>query len=107
MKTKCYSVRLESLIPYSEKAYKAVAFDGSTAFIPTNQVFGEDLEVQKSDAYWISAWILEQRNIQYSCKKVGWFDSDSREMLPTYHVEKHTPKKRVKVMSNEIKELKK
>lgn len=72
-KTKCYSVRLESLTSISEKAYKAVAFDGSSAILPKSQVFGPDYEVQKSDAYWISAWILEQKDIQYSSKKVRWF----------------------------------
>lgn len=72
-KTKCYSVRLESLSSISEKAYKATAFDGSTAIIPKSQVFGQDFEVQKSDAYWISSWILEQKELQYSDKKVRWF----------------------------------
>lgn len=73
-KVKCYSVRLESLISISDKAYKATAFDGSTAIIPKSQVFGQDYEVQKSDAYWISAWILEQKSLQYSHKKASWFD---------------------------------
>ncbi|KAA6348485.1 hypothetical protein EZS27_004085 [termite gut metagenome] len=75
-KIKCYSVRLESLREISEKAYKATAFDGSTAVIPKSMVFGEDLEIEKSDAYWIAAFILEKddRNLQYSSKKVKWFD---------------------------------
>lgn len=75
-KVKCYSVRLESLTEISEKAYKAVAFDGSTAIIPKSQVFGKDYEVQKSDAYWISEWILQQKSLQYSRKKVQWFSRD-------------------------------
>lgn len=75
-KVKCYSVRLESLTEISEKAYKAVAFDGSTAIIPKSQVFGEDYEVQKSDAYWISEWLLQQKSLQYSRKKVQWFSKD-------------------------------
>jgi len=74
-KVKCYSVRLESLISISEKAYKATCFDGSTAIIPKSQVFGTDFEVQKSDAYWISAWILDQKELQYSSKKVSYFDT--------------------------------
>lgn len=73
MKVKCFSVRLQTLYEISEKAFRAVAFDGSTAIIPKSQVFGRDCEVQKSDAYWISAWILEQKEIQYSNKKVKWF----------------------------------
>ena len=41
MKVLCYSVRLSSLTSISEKAYKAVAFDGSEAIIPKSQVLGQ------------------------------------------------------------------
>lgn len=74
-KTKCFSVRLQSLVSISDQAYKATGFDGLTDIIPKSQVFGPDLEVSKSEAYWISAWILEKKNIQYSNKKVMWFNS--------------------------------
>lgn len=93
MKTKCYSVRLQSLSRISAKACKATSFDGSEDIIPASQVFGQDYDVTKSDAYWISAWILSKKNIQYSAKKEAWFDSDTRRMLPTYHIEKHVPKR--------------
>lgn len=73
MKKKYYSVRLKSLVEISEKAYKATAFDGSEAILPKSQVFGMDYEVQNSDAYWISAWILQQKELQHSTKKVRWF----------------------------------
>lgn len=73
MKTMCYSVRLAEFKQISEKCYSAVAFDGSKALIPVCEFFGCDYEVEKSDAYWISAWILEKKNIQYSKKKVRWF----------------------------------
>lgn len=75
-KYKCYSVRLEMLEDYSEKSYKAHAFDGSTAFIPKSAVFGQDFDVQKSDAYWIAAWVLDKDDckLQYSSKKVKWFE---------------------------------
>jgi hypothetical protein len=69
MKTLCYSVRLASLTEISERCYKAKAFDGSEALIPKSQVFGEDNDVQKCDAYWISAWILERKDLQFSEKK--------------------------------------
>jgi len=72
-KTMCYSVRLESLTEISPKAYKAVAFDGSEAIIPKSQVYGQDYEVQKCLAVWISAWILEKKELQFSDKKVRWF----------------------------------
>ncbi len=105
MKTKCYSVRLESLVSISDKAYKATAFDGSTAIIPKSQVFRNDYEVQKSEAYWISSWILGQKDIQYSTKKEAWFDSDTGDMLPTYKVEHHIPKEKEKENIHIIKEL--
>ena len=41
MKVLCYSVRLSSLTSISEKAYKAVAFDGSEAIIPKSQALGQ------------------------------------------------------------------
>ena len=37
MKTLCYSVRLESLVRISDKAFRATAFDGSTDIIPDSQ----------------------------------------------------------------------
>lgn len=93
MKTKCYSVRLESMTLVSPKCWKARAFDGSEAMIPASQVFGEDYEVQKSEAWWISAWILERKNLQYSTKKEAWFDSETGEQLPTFTIIKHVPEK--------------
>jgi hypothetical protein len=99
MKTKCYSVRLQSLVSISDKAFKAIAFDGSEAIIPKSQVLGQDYDVHKSEAYWISAWILEKKDIQYSYKKAAWFDENGR-MLPDYKIEKHKPPKVEPVISN-------
>jgi hypothetical protein len=90
MKTKCYSVRLQSLVGISDRALKAVAFDGSSAILPKSQVFGADFSVEKSDAYWISAWILEQKELQYSSKKEAWFD-ESGNMVPHFYIERHKP----------------
>jgi hypothetical protein len=104
MKTLCYSVRLESLVRISDKAFKATAFDGSSDIIPASQVFGMDYEVQKSDAYWISAWILEKKSIQYSGKKQAWFDENGHQ-LPTYTIERHTPEKIAAKETNIISEL--
>lgn len=105
MKTLCYSVRLESLVKISDKAYKATSFDGTTDIIPASQVFGHDYDVVKSDAYWISAWILDKKNIQYSSKKKAWFDENGHQ-LPTYIVEHHTPKRQKAKDNNVINELK-
>lgn len=106
MRTECVSVRLESLYSISEKAYKAVAFDGSEAIIPKSQVFGRDYDVIKSEAWWISAWILEKKELQYSDKKRAWFDNESRERLPDIIVEKHRPERVEPLDNNEIEELK-
>lgn len=97
MKTRCYSVRLESLVSISGKAFKARAFDGSEAIIPKSQVFSPDYDVQKSEAYWISAWILEKKDLQYSDKKEAWFDENGN-MLPSYHIEKHKPERKEPVI---------
>lgn len=105
MRTLCYSVRLESLVRISDKAYKARAFDGSTAIIPASQIFGMDYDIQKSDACWISAWILGKKSIQYSGKKRAWFDENGH-IMPTYTIERHTPEKKAAKESNEINELK-
>lgn len=105
MKIKCYSVRLQSLVAISDKAYKATAFDGSSDIIPASQVFGPDYEVSKSQAYWISAWILDKKSIQYSKKKSAFFDKETGRMLPTIIVEKHKPVLVTPVGSNEIDDL--
>jgi hypothetical protein len=93
MKTKVISVRLEDLVSISEKAYKAVAFDGSCAIIPKSQVFGVDYDVQKSNAYWISEWILEKKDIQYSRKKTAWFNTETNRLEPNITVTYHKPVK--------------
>jgi hypothetical protein len=83
-KTKVYSVRLQSLLSISPKAYKAKGFDGSEAILPKSQVFGPDYDVTKSEAYWIAAWILEQKELQYSTKKAGWFNPETGKIEPDF-----------------------
>lgn len=75
----------------SPNCFKAISFDGSESLIPSSQVFGPDLEVEKSEAFFISAWILDKKNLQYSIKKEAWFDSATRQRLPFYTVHKHVP----------------
>jgi len=107
MKTKCCSVRLQSLVSISDKAYKATAFDGSEAVLPKSQVFGLDYEVSKSEAYWIASWILEKKELQYSGKKIGWFNPDSGRMEPNIEIiiEKHIPEIIQAVNLKPLKEL--
>lgn len=107
MKVLCYSVRLSSLTRISDKCMCATAFDGSEALIPTSQIFGQDYSVSKSEAYWISAWILEKKELQYSSKKEAWFDSVTGKMLPTYKIEKHKPEKVQPKENNYIERIKK
>ena len=104
MRTRCFSVRLQDLQSISDKAFKAVAFDGSEAILPKSQVFGRDWDIAKSEAYWISAWILEKKDLQYSHKKEAFFDSVSREQLPSYTIEKHIPEIHT-VVNNHIDSL--
>lgn len=108
-KIKVYSVRLQNLTTISDKCYKATAFDGSEALIPKSQVFGRDYDVQKSDAYWISAWILEQKNIQYSQKKEGWYNPSTMNVEAPYYLEvaHHKPEQVAPIKNNSIPELKK
>ncbi len=101
MKNKCYSVRLKSLVLITDKAYKAEGFDGSEAILPISQVFGRDLEVKKTKAYWISAWILEKKNLQYSTKKIGWFDK-AKGIMRIY---RNIPPKKQPIMSTINKDL--
>ncbi|MDR0872243.1 MAG: hypothetical protein LBN27_02090 [Prevotellaceae bacterium] len=107
MKIKCYSVCFESLISITDKAYKVTCFDGTEAIIPKSRFFGQDTEKQRAEYYWVSAYILEDRKLQYSDKKVAWFESETKEMLPTYTVEHHTPEKIQPIENNIINELKK
>lgn len=106
MKSLCYSVRLSSLTAISDKCYLATAFDGSEALIPKSQVFGQDYSVSKSEAYWISEWILKQKDLQYSDKKQATFDSVTRKEVSVWIVEKHEPTKIDPLENNTIKELK-
>lgn len=100
MKTLCYSVRIESITEISTKCFKATGFDGSESLIPKSQVFGQDYEVYKSEAYWVSAWFLEQKDLQFSRKKEAFFDSETRKKLPSISYQKHTPKQ---IIVKEIK----
>lgn len=106
MRTLCYSVRLKSLDSISEKAYRAVSFDGSSAILPKTSVFGPDFSVSKSDAWWVAAWILEKKDIQYSRKKSCMFD-DNGNQLPSFKIERHVPDTVHPVSDNTIESLRK
>lgn len=104
-RTLCYSVRLESLVSISDRAFKARGFDGSEDVIPKSQVFGPDYSVTKSDAYWIAAWLLEKKHLQYSKKKKAWFDASTRQILPNKTVTTHIPSRHTPIEPTADEEL--
>jgi hypothetical protein len=86
-------VRLESFYLISPKCYKAIAFDGSEALIPASQYFGQDCDVSKSEAYWISEWILSKNSqLQHSNKKWTIFSKEGKN-IGQISFEHHVPKK--------------
>lgn len=91
MKTKCYSVRVESMRRISDKCYSARSFDGREALIPASQVYGQDMEVSKSEAWWITAWILEKKDLQYSTKKESFFYTATGKRAPDVEIVVHVP----------------
>lgn len=97
MRAKYISVRLDYMVSISPKCYKAVAFDGSEALIPKSQVQGRDWLVSKSEAWWISEWILGKVDLQHSNKKAAWFEDGV--MKPTYTKVIHKPERKEPVIS--------
>lgn len=105
MKVKAISVRLQALASISDRAYKAVAFDDSEAIIPKSQVMGRDWSVSKSEAWWISEWILGKVDLQHSNKKVAYFDRNTGKMLPEITKTVHKPDRKDPVISKPNKNL--
>lgn len=83
---------MESFYSISPKCYKAIAFNGSEALIPASQYFGPDNSVIKSEAHWISAWILEKKQLQFSKKKWTIFSKDGQN-IGQIEFKHHVPKK--------------
>jgi hypothetical protein len=108
MKVRCYSVRLKSLTDISLKCLKGEDWQGNTALIPKSQFYGQDYNVIKSDAYWVSAWLVEKEDfgLMVSMKKQATFDSVTGKEVPTWTIEKHEPIKIEPLENNTIKELK-
>ena len=103
-KTQCFSVRLETLVSISDKAYKVRSYDGSEDILPKSCVSGKDHEVKKNNAYWVASWILPKKRIQYSTKKEAWFDERGKR-LPEYSSVRHKPNRMGPVLDNSVKEL--
>ena len=102
---KCYLVKLKSLIRISDKAYKATAFDGTEDILPVKMVIARESSITTSEAWWVSAWILERKKIPYSKKDHKYFDIETLKEKPEVIIEKHKPKPLTPVASNEISSL--
>lgn len=76
-KTLCLSVRLESIVSISEKAYKARSFDGSEDILPKSCVFGQDYEIAKNLGMEAEEIIRlkQQLGIAHAFKNVEYSDS--------------------------------
>lgn len=104
-KTLCYSVCVSSIVSISDKAYRVACFDGSEDIVPKSQVFGRDHDVSSSEAYWISAWILGKKRLQYTDKRKAMFDETGRKYDYIEYRHHQAPVKAC-VASNEIDHLK-
>ncbi|MEC5157037.1 hypothetical protein [Chryseobacterium sp. MP_3.2] len=110
-KIKVVSVRLKTLTEISLKCYKAADWQGNSALIPKSQVFGQDCDVIKCDAYWISEWFArkEDFDLMISLKKIGWYNPNSGNVEQNFEiiVEHHSPAKISPLENNTIEKLKK
>lgn len=102
---KYYSVRLKSLVSISEKAFLAEDFNGNKDIIPKSQVAGQDYNVTKSEAYWISEWILTKKTLTYG--KNWTYFSKSGKNIGRIEIKHHVPKHKEPKQSNEISGLRK
>jgi hypothetical protein len=85
---KCYKVKLKDLSSISEKAYKATAYDGSSCILPKSQV----IRPIDNDAWYISTWIMDQKEIQHSKKNIFMVDTSTMQARPFVVIEHHVPK---------------
>lgn len=83
---KCYLVKLAEFVQISDKCYKAVDYAGNEALIPASQFCG----YSGSNGVYLTAWILERKNLQYSQKHpVDILDGGVNDDVVV--VRKHTP----------------
>lgn len=88
-KTRAISIRLKSLIEISPKCYKAEDWQNNSALIPKSQVFCQDYEVQKSDAWWVAEWFVlkEEFKLMVSIDKRAWYNPATGKIEPNYDTE--------------------
>lgn len=89
---KCYLVKLQCFEPITPKCYKAVDFSGNEALIPASQVCGIMQGKAGANVY-ISAWILERKNLVYSDKNPVYVEPGEAPYENVEIVIRHHPKK--------------
>jgi hypothetical protein len=94
-KTKCFSIKLKSIKEYSNQSFLITLWSGQQVFIPKSHVFGNDHEENKSEAHWISEWILNKKQVPIPDRRAGWYNHAIGRIEPCFSttIEHHTPKK--------------
>lgn len=95
------SVKVKEAKRITEKAWLLQTWDGREDIVPASQIEGWDTE----NALWVSEWILEKKDLQWSSKRKAFKTKDGRMVLADC-IRKHTPEKITNFGSNEIDELK-
>ena len=105
MRSKCYKVRLKRLTSISDKAYLAEDFNGNKDVLPKSQVYCPDLAAgEDEEVWWISAWILEKKSLNYSAKCAKFYDTKSHRLTSTGSM--HVAAQVEPISDNSVEELK-
>lgn len=105
MRSKCYKVRLKRLTSISDKAYLAEDFNGNKDVLPKSQVYCPDLAAgEDEEVWWISAWILEKKSLNYSTKGAKFYDTKSHRLTSTGSM--HVAAQVEPISDNSVEELK-
>lgn len=86
---RCYLVKVKELISISDKAYKAVGHDGSTAILPKSQVI---MPGNCENEWWVSCWIMDEKELQHSKKIIAWANAGTYTVKYEVQHEHHIPK---------------
>lgn len=103
---KCYLIKLAELRHITDKACLAVCFDGREAVIPKSQIFGCGPE-GKSESFWVAAWIVERKGLQYSPDRTGWYDPKTQitPKIQFKKIERRVPVRHEPIVITADKEL--
>lgn len=105
MRSKCYKVRLKRLTSISDKAYLAEDYSGNKDVLPKSQVYCPDLAAgEDEEVWWISAWILEKKSLNYSTKGAKFYDTKRHRLTSTGSM--HVAAQVEPISDNSVEELK-